>query len=136
MIGRITMPPVVIIVISLSIIPLCRVQAQKYIPLSSTSEETASVVLDYSNKPGSQRPSASLKFKDGTVIHLNAVCEGYYPWCMRVYDKDKIVDLGSLKIVFSRKKSFISLKVRPSEGNMKYRKYLRVINGKFKQVNG
>lgn len=109
-------------------------KAQNYIPESSTSVKTAEIILKYSHKKETQRPSANLKFKDGFKIDLNAVCEGDYAWCMRVYENDRMIELGSLKIEFHKRKNIAILKTKIINFDSKYKKYLDLVPGKFKKV--
>jgi hypothetical protein len=107
--------------------------AQDYIPENSSSIETARVILEYSFKPGANRPWAKFRFKDGFEINLNAVCEGDYAWCIRVYEDDRIIDLGSLKIEFYDNQNLIIVKTRINN-NEKYERYLDLLQGKYKKV--
>lgn len=107
--------------------------SQNYIPEASTSIKTSEVILEYFFEPGANRPWANFKFKDGFEIHLNSVCEGDYNWCIRIYEDDKIVDLGSLKMEFHNNENVIVIKTR-IENNKKYKKYLDLLQGKYKKV--
>lgn len=111
-----------------------RSYGQKYIPILFNSVETSEVVLEYSDKAGAQRPWAHLKFRDGFEIHLNAVCEGDYAWCMRVFENDKMIELGSLKIKFHKRRNLAVLKTRITNVITRYKKYLDVVPGKYKKV--
>jgi hypothetical protein len=90
--------------------------------------------LEYSHETAAQRPSANLKFKDGFKIDLNAVCEGDYAWCMRVYENDEILELGSLKIEFHKKKNIAVLKTRITNTDPKFKKYLDLIQGNYRKL--
>jgi hypothetical protein len=107
--------------------------AQNYIPEASTSIKTSEVILAYSFEPGANRPSANFKFKDGVEINLNAVCEGDYSWFIRIYEDDKTIDLGSLKMEFHNNRNAIVLKTR-IDNNKKYKKYLDLLAGKYRRV--
>lgn len=111
-----------------------RSYGQKYIPVLFNSKEASEVILEYSDKAGAQRPWAHLRFKDGFEIRLSAVCEGDYAWCMRVYENDKVIELGSLKIEFHKRKNLAVLKTRITNISTKYKKYLDVVPGKYKKV--
>jgi hypothetical protein len=107
--------------------------AQNYIPESSESKETAEVILGYSFQHGANRPRAQFKFKDGFEINLNAVCEGEYAWCIRVYEDDRIIDLGSAKIEVDDNQNRVIVKTK-SDNNSKYKRYLDVLPGIYKRV--
>ena len=104
-----------------------------YIPETSTSIETAEVILEYSFKPGANRPGANFNFKDGFEIDLNAVCEGEYNWCIRMYENDEIVNLGSLKMEFHNDGNDVIIETR-IDNNSQYKKYLDLLPGKYKKA--
>jgi hypothetical protein len=107
--------------------------AQTYIPETSSSIEATEVILEYSFKPGANRPWAQFKFKDGFQIGLNAVCEGDYAWCIRVYEDDRMIDLGSLKLDFYDNQNVIIVTTRTDDNN-KYKQYLGLLPGKYKKI--
>lgn len=107
--------------------------AQTYIPETASSRETTEVILEYSFKPGANRPWATFRFKDGFEVDLNAVCAGEYAWCIRVYEDDRMIDLGSLKLEFYDNQNVIIVTTRV-DNNKKYERYLRLLPGKYKKV--
>jgi hypothetical protein len=107
--------------------------AQTYIPETSSSIEATEVILEYSFKPGANRPWAQFKFKDGFEVELNAVCEGDYAWCIRVYKGGRIIDLGSLKLEFHDNQNVIIVTTKV-DNNKKYDRYLGLLPGKYKKV--
>jgi hypothetical protein len=104
--------------------------AENYIPETSTSLKTAAVILEYSFEPGANRPWARFKFKDGFEINLNAACEGDYSWCMKVYEGERIINLGSLKMEFYDNQNLIIVTTK-IDNNKKYKRYLDLLPGKY-----
>ena len=108
--------------------------AQLYIPDSSYYITTSNVILEYYFVSGANRPSADFKFKDGFVINLNAVSEGEYSWCIRVYKDSTFENLGSLKMEFSNNNNLITIYTK-IDFNDKYKKYLDLLPRSYKRIN-
>lgn len=107
-----------------------------YIPEAAPSMKDSKVVLEYSSDAGSNRPYAGLKFKDGFQIELNAVCEGDYAWCIRIWEGGVVHEVGSLKMVF-HDDGILEIKTRIHHDKTfnKFHQHLDLLPGRYKLVH-
>jgi hypothetical protein len=99
-----------------------------YISENEGSAQNAAFILTYSNFPGSNRPSLSIAFGDGTEMYFNATCEGEYFWCIR---DGKMNEIGTMRIRFNNDGSQARISIKRNENSSQYDRYLSLIEGKI-----
>jgi hypothetical protein len=117
----------------LFLFPFPELFCQNYIHVASSSLKTSELILEYHYDSVSNRPTAKFRFNDGFELILNAVCEGEFPWCIRIYENNRIVELGSLNMDLDKGKKNIFIKVRIDTYG-KYKKYLDLLPGRYKKM--
>ena len=107
---------------------------------TSNSFEDSKVIINYCYEQGSNRPSASIKFKDSSEVYLNAVCPGDFSWCVRLLKNGVMNDIGYLKIDFYNHadkmvvKSSINQAILKSNDSIKYKNIITVLAGRYKKI--
>jgi hypothetical protein len=99
-----------------------------YISENEGSAQNAAFILTYSNFPGSNRPSLTIAFGDGTEMYFNATCEGEYFWCIRDGEMNEI---GTMRIRFNNDGSQARISIKRNENSSQYDRYLSLIEGKI-----